>query len=262
MALMDNIAGQERRALTGQNRQEIYERVCSFHHQGQGGSPLYTILTTDAFLNEVPLTTLDANKLMEYVLNRDEQYWEDTICGGDGELYRCFREMLVYATATGGWAFTPLGEPLTEEADHLRKISQQGKTTVWEKFSQIVTQNDKGNPVLKPLEPDLIGEYFVLNFLRDQVADERYQARIRLFWEQLWPYYSFLFRCVDSYLPQQAFQELLSEDKSVFWIRAENIVAAFLSAQLMVNLTAAQNAIDGAETVERLRRLSEKYPPK
>ena len=71
MDLMDNIAGNQ--ALTERNRQDIYERDCSFHHQGEGGSPLYTILTTDSFLNGIPLRFLDTNKLMEYVLNRDEE---------------------------------------------------------------------------------------------------------------------------------------------------------------------------------------------
>ena len=257
MALMDNIAGQEQKVLNDQNRQDIYERVCSFHHQEEGGSPLYTILTTDAFLNQIPLNSLDTNKLMEYVLNRDEEYWETTICGSDPELYRCFKEMLVYATATGGWDFTPLREPLTEEAECLRKISRQGKSAVWEKFSQIVTKSAEGNPMLKSLEPDLIGEYFVLNFLRDQVADERYRERIRLFWEKPWPYAYFLERCVDSYLSQQEFQELLDENKTVFWYKKGNELAAHLSAMLTVNLITEQDAVAGAESVERLRKLSQ-----
>ena len=257
--LMDNIAGQEDKTLTEQNKQEIYERVCSFHHKGEGGSPLYTILTTDAFLNGIPLTSLDTNKLMEYVLDRDEEYWEATICGGDEELYRCFKEMLVYATATGGWDFTPMSEPLTEEAECLRKISRRGKSAVWQKFSQIVTEDKEGKLILKPLEPDLIGEYFALNFLRDQLADERYQERIRLFWEKLEPYSYFLIRCVDSYLYQQEFQELLDGEKTVFWNKTGNVLAAYVSAQLMMNLTAKRDATLCAKSVKMLKKLSEEY---
>ena len=275
MALMDDIAEQAHKTLTDQNRQDIYERVCSFrnkekdetssptneagssHEKEQGGSPLYTILTTDSFLNGLSLPSLDSNKLIKYVLDRDREYWKFIICGDNDNLYGSFTEMLVYATATGGWDFTDLGKPLIKDAELLQEISNRGKTAVWEKFSQTVQENDEGNLVLKPLEPDLIGEYFVLSFLQDQMANKRYQGRIRLFWDKPVYYTYFLARCVDSYLSQQEFQELLYGKKTVFWLSDGNEQAAYLSAGLMVNLTVAQDVIAGAESVEQLRKLSQ-----
>ena len=258
MALMDNIAQQEGRRLTERDREEIYRQVCSFVQGDTCGSPLYAILTTDALLHGIPLNTLDTGKLMKYVLERDETYWRDVICGGDEELYDSFKELLVYATATGGWDFSPLGEPLAAEADCLRKIGNKGNSAVWQRFSQLTEENGKGEPVLRALEPDLIGEYFVLSFLLNQRSGDRYRQRIGLFWEKPEPYWYFVNRCIDSYLYRPEFQTLLYGEKTLFCDRGEE--EAVLSAQLFANLSVKQDLAGRERTVEQLRALSEQYP--
>lgn len=107
-----------------------------------------------------------------------------------------------------------------------------------------------------PLEPDPIGEYFVLWFLSEYTYHTDYKEFITLLWSKPVEFAYFLSRCIDSYLYQSLFDTLIYGEYSIINSNTEPI----LSAELYVSLSAFQPLETAAETIELLRLLQKDNP--
>ena len=106
---------------------------------------------------------MDGKRILEYVIEKDEYYWKHTICQDDEQMYDSLCTMIMYATVSGGWKFVELEEPLNQSSkDLLNKCSGSTKK-MRELFNGFLDERDD-DLILKPLEPDVIGEFYVLRW--------------------------------------------------------------------------------------------------
>lgn len=50
--------------------------------------------------------------LMKYTIDRDRKHWLKSMCNNDKDEQKHIESLLMYATATGGWDFEELDDPL------------------------------------------------------------------------------------------------------------------------------------------------------
>ena len=256
-SLIDNIAANERKQLNNEEKEAIYDWSVKLNHNKDEkyfNTPLMIILITDAYINGQNIKSFDTQKLMEYVIQKNRRYWENTVCKSNQELYNSLSKLLVYATAIGGWDLKPLEAPLTEDSKYF--LNQYSKTEMQEHFIDLLKSNENNNITLMPLEPDPIGEYFVLWFLSEYTYHTDYKEFITLLWSKPVEFAYFLDRCIDSYLYQSLFDTLIYGEYSIINSNTEPI----LSAELYVSLSAFQPLETAAETIELLRLLQKDNP--
>ena len=249
--LIDNIAGSKNKIDT-RTKNEIYNTVLKIV---QEGSPLYTILVTDAYLSDKPLRTMDSKKLLKYVIEKDEDYWENTICKKEDKMYYSLREMIVYSTACGGWDFKELPEPLDQSSKYLTDKCFGSTQVKRELLDDFLDERDD-NLILKPLEPDVIGEFYVLRWLLDRTTKEDYKKIICLFWKAGIEFLYFLYRCTSDYLNKTEYKNLIVGEYTV--LDAEQPLP---NAIILFALTVYQQDTEYMkETITQLRKLTENNP--
>ena len=181
-SLMDNIAENQKKIITLDEKKSIL-----IHARDMGGerrterfiTPLIIILLTDALLCGENLGKLDSSRLMEYIISKHRQHWLKTICGENRDIFDSLEMLIVYATAIGGWDLTPLPEPfLKVSADFLNNYSRTNLSLILSD----VTENTCQHYELSPLEPDIVGEYFVLWFLSENILKTSYNELLKLLW--------------------------------------------------------------------------------
>ena len=231
--LMNNIAHNKEKVISQQNKIKIYKQAKewgSSNNPDQFTTPLMIILLTDAFLDKNSLKHFSSSTLMDYIITKFQNYWLKTICDGDKVLYDSLEKLLVYATATGGWDIKPLPGPLAEAStiflNHYRKTN----------LKLILTEiNEKANQdnFIFPLEPDIVGEYFVLWYLSETTLTTYYNDFIKLLWSKPDHFSYFLNRCISSYLCDDDFYDLVEGEYSLLgeWCPVD------LRVTLLVNLS-------------------------
>ena len=244
--LMDNIAETTGSSISTSDKNSIYDQALKIAGEDNEASPLYTILLTDACLNGKTITTMNQHTLMKYVIEKDEEYWCETLCNHDLDLFESFKKMLIYATAVGKWNFKVAEEPLKEAStcltDRFQRISRRKEV-----FGDFLDDQQ----CLKALEPDVIGEYYVVEYLLDIYGSEEYSHLIKLFGKSLKEFNYFLFRCTNDYLWQKRYEQIVLGEFSIF-----NSIDKIISAMLLANITALQTDI---EYVKRIVSEFKKY---
>jgi hypothetical protein len=116
---------------------------------------------------------------MEHLIKRYEKNWKDSLCGGDKGLYESVRSLLLYATVTDGLSLDDkIPESLRVHTDRLFNLGRDSA-------SLICGLNGTGEhqQTIRPLEPDLIGEYFALGMLEYFCYTRGGKAFIAELWE-------------------------------------------------------------------------------
>ena len=271
--MMDDYAkSQEKEALSQQTKAELYaqaQQITSGGHTQELCSPLVLLFMTDACLQGRSCKAWDLNAVMDYMLEKYQRHWETVVCQGDTNLYLDMRDLLVYATASGGWQVgMDLGEPLTQAVKRLYRIQHERGVDALSTLITGYNETDSYDGVLYPLEPDLIGEYFVLRYMADHVlegiGEEALLAQWQeLLWSEEWnlAFAVFLDRCVTDYgsNPKEGkiLQGLMDPDTAATLSEGN----AILLAMCLTNLSAKREEAGCQETAESLRKLSEEKWP-
>ena len=236
LVLVGNIAENQGKSLPENTKRDILA-----HARKMGGDlgadrfaiPLILILLTDAVLGGSPLGQLNPARLMEYIIKKHRVHWLNVLCGGKEERFHHLEMLLAYATATGGWELQPLPPPLAEASAGLLRGGRAALQAVLSGVSETATQGD----TLPPLEPDIVGEYFVLDFLFEHAVDpEFFGALVALLWSTPKKFAYFLDRSIQSYLCDSKFACLVEGSSSLF--RFADAKSAYWQAILLVNVTA------------------------
>ena len=148
--------------------------------------PLYALFIADAIVTRTTETILnwDEDQLIEYVVKRDKLHWQRVFKATDLDL-----DVLYIITLTGskdlaaGRRFTPyLIELLKEEYSRDDGFERR--------YLAITGSAEDGQNVLSRLEPDLIGELFVLTHLPlrpnnpfQTQGNEKWNSFIRAIWD-------------------------------------------------------------------------------
>lgn len=251
-ALMNNIADNQGKIISQEDKIVIYNRAKELggpENIGRFTTPLMIILLTDAFLDAKNLSHLNTKKLMEYIIGKFRKHWLKTICNNDKARYDSLEKLLVYATATNGWDLKPLPEPL---ADASAVFLNHYKRTNLKLILSEISEKTNSEMSLPPLEPDIVGEYFVLWYLSENTTNTNYNDFMKLLWSRPVHFTYFLNRCITSYLCDKDFDSLVDGEYSLFgeWS------PAYLQSILLVNLSAQLPLERCRKVVRRLAELA------
>ncbi len=234
----------------------VLEKAHEIDHGNSAPRPLVTLFLADAVLDGREYTHWDMDELLENIIDRYREHWLKTVCNGDKQLFKALEDVLVYATAVGGWNLTELPGPLEEPSRTLRASAQVLKPLVC-----AVNEEPTFRGWLSPLEPDLIGEFYVLDYLNDKrYAKTTLTALVQLFWEQAENFWYFLNRCIQNYCKEKRFQALFRDGLAAFQSKPEDTSIALPFAMLLVNLTLFQSPKEAAQTVSKLEALAIQHP--
>ena len=219
--------------------------------------PLVLLFVADAVADGKEAKNWDLNKLVEHVIKRYENHWKNVICKGDEELFKAVKEITAYVTAVGGWDLRnkKIGEPIKSSIDlFLKKVDDKNL------FLRSICEKDKSDGIWSPFEPDLIGEFFVLEFLRNKIEnyDEDYVSNFsKLCWTKGENFWWFLYRCAQNYRKQKIFKTIFANDMEIFVPQDEKNVMYY--SYILVNMTFYQTLESTSRIVKKLEILSKKY---
>ncbi len=126
--------------------------------------PLFILFTTDAVLNNNTYRDWDQTALVGYIIERNKDYWKNTVCKKDMPLYEAIEKLLVYTTSTLPWERgKKLDEPFNEATALINSLSNTDAARLFCGISD----NAGYDGFLSAIEPDIVGELFVLGYLHD-----------------------------------------------------------------------------------------------
>ncbi|NMA11762.1 MAG: ATP-binding protein [Chloroflexi bacterium] len=286
---------QAKSKLTQAVKKEIYNKIVSFsdgYQDERFNTPLIALLLVDAHVNGEDLP--DPEQLMEYVIRRNKDSWERTFSsyGKNEDLVKALERSMVYATATGGCDLTKLPAPLADDKELLIDTLEMDGMN---QLPALIAGDDQQHHQLEPLKPDIIGEYFVLDYINRNRYADNCKGMIEACWKKSDEFLSFLIRCVRSYLGK--FQVLVFEEPPILFQGADSgyqsrvlfemttlpgknlcqeavkhinrlyqerkeLQLAKILAMGLINLSASQEEVEARQTVAELKALSERWPGK
>lgn len=203
--IMDNYAraiGKE--TLCERNKIEIFEFVEKSLLVVKGYclevTPLYILFVTDAALNGKAFRNWNIKRLMQYVYERDYLIWKKRI--REENLLFALMEILIYTTIVKEWE---IGKPLFGQLEESVKIVNEYRRREISdpayEWIHILTgriSDKKCVPVMSALEPDLVGEYYVLKRFSSQ-SDEEIQNWCKILLENPLACKEFFMRSIQDY---------------------------------------------------------------
>ena len=270
----------------------IYDKAVQLgylYDDNRFSTPLIIILLTDAVVCGHDVGHITINELIENSINTNKRYWRETICQNDDSLYSSIEKMLVYATATGGWDLKSINEPFKSDSNKL--LENYNKDELDSIISGLMEYSTYDKE-LKPIEPDIIGEYFVLEHLNNNLHWKHHE-KIKLLWEKKKQFLNFITRCSYSFLGDYKFYQLINGELSLLNLKyapleslsiylniinkqpldiakttiqnlekmsnnnSNNHEVVQVYVDCLFNLMFKQDAVSAADTIERLRRLAE-----
>ncbi len=204
-------------------------------------TPLIILLLTDALLENHSINDMDEEKLMRYAIQRSLKYLKDVVCENDDKLYNQIKKLLVYTTAVNGWEMDKeLPEPLNKvtklimDMDEYELSSKFGsfinKKDYYKIFNYNIDVSDisydelsrlkeygvkETIDVFEGLQPDIIGEWFVINYLSKMSTDIQRKKLINMFLAKPINLYYFLMRTIESYAKNNSLLKLIFEYKII-----------------------------------------------
>ena len=219
---------------------------------GKGIRPLILLLVTEALLSYKDFSQWNMPGLLKQIITRYEEYWLHTLADDDTSVFGALKQLLLYATATGGWDISdPLPAYFNKFQNSLKEKypNKQVYLEILRELNEKHTLDDK----LSPLEPDLIGEFFVLQALTEMHDSNRANSISALLGST--GYYEFLSRALMNYAGQGLFQSLFTDGMLELLPDNQPVEQLLNMAVLLVQLSYYQDA-DGAEaSVGRLEAL-------
>jgi uncharacterized protein YihD (DUF1040 family) len=225
--------------------------------------PLIVLFITDALIHEPrseqkthkePFRNWDFDQVMEHVIKRYEKNWRESLCEGDKELYESLCYLLLYATVIGGLSLDDKSARPDILESHLDRLFH-GDEKKWQSLICGLNNADNYRGVLEALEPDLIGEYFVLARLKDLYRTKKGKELIAALWEQ--PETLFFFdRCRLDFVGKGTAFEALFENGARALIPPEAQQRhSLLIAMFLTTLATSQELPAAFTTVERLAEI-------
>ncbi|NLL50507.1 MAG: hypothetical protein GX245_04630 [Eubacteriaceae bacterium] len=247
-----------------EKKEAIYKKILSFSNNYQDkrfNTPLIALLLTDAYMNneEVP----NPEHLMRYVIKRNRNSLKHIlqIDENQEELLNSLESLMVYATAIDGCNLednlpTPLVDDRQKLYDFLdADILETLLVFISEEAQkhQRINAADEKNYQLAPLKPDIIGEYFVLEYISRKHKSEKCKQIIEACWNKSEDFLFFLIRCVHSYLGN--FENLIFGKQPVLFYGTEPL----FQSMVLFEITATPNKDLSQKAIEHIEKLFQKY---
>ena len=167
---------------------------------------LIVLFTADAVLENREYKKWDIQHLIEEIIKKYMEHWKKVTCQNDEKIFNALSEMLMFATAAGAWV---PGDTVPELFADSSSILCSMDSAALEQLISEVNEEKRFDGKLKPLEPDLIGEYYVLDYwIRKKYVKGYLENSFRILWEYPLYFAQFLNRCMQNYIKQDAFKYL------------------------------------------------------
>ncbi len=197
-------------------KESIYDKIVSFSDDGKDerfNTPLIALLLVDAHLNDKSIP--DPKKLMEYVIERNKDSLERFFPDPESRknLVDAVERLMVYATATGG---LDLSKPLSFLDDDRKLLENTLEEDKLVSLIDFLNGGTQAHNYLEPLKPDIIGEYFVLDYIYQRRRSDLCKEMVKACWKK--PNGGLLFfldRCTRSYLGD--FPDLVFDKDSILF---------------------------------------------
>ncbi len=240
-----------------QEKEKIIEKAREIERDEKFLRPLIVLLVTEAVIEGREYKEKTISELIGNIIEKHKKTWLESICKNDKEMYNAVQTLLVYATAVNGWELNKLGGPFELASRVLLKKERRDITRI---ICELNTK-DQFDGKLSPIEPDLIGEYFVLSYWRERVDyDPDFKEMIHQLWEKATEFGAFLFRCVDNYARDPYFHNFCANQMlKLMPGDTESDALGIFSTIVMAELT-AQDIEETIRTVKQLRECVIQHP--
>lgn len=252
--IIKDFAKAEQKVLSEEDQKQILKYCKKIEKNDQGACrprPLILLFIVDAWDPQDKHHRWDIQELLLKIIHRYKKHWETVLCQGNKNVYMAVERLLIYATATGGWKIKdPLPEYLQKDLTVVKEFCMTR-----DKLDQLfrsVNEKFEWDGMLSPLEPDLIGELFVLEYLQNAFEAEK---MVEVFHTSK-KYLLFLFRSIQDYADVDKYADLFSDGLKT--LLKESLIRKIpeLYAELLVNLSAVQKEEYARITLEHLEKLA------
>ncbi|MFI3170246.1 MAG: ATP-binding protein [Faecalibacterium sp.] len=205
--IMDNFAKISKTMLTEQAKENIFNYVSTTLFKNTNKPlPLYFLIVTDAHINGKEFSHWDTEDVLDYTLTRNKLFWFDHFAEND-PAYTAFLKLLYLCTATGSFDIYDTHAPyFSNDLTVLCSYSSQS--------DRFIPQLEN-HCLLQPVEPDIIGEYFVLHYLSTLPLIPLRQT-ITAYWFNPQGFIQFLSRAFETYAQLPRFKKFLEKYISCF----------------------------------------------
>jgi len=166
--------------------------------------PLYALIITSAWQENPETIKWDSVEIIQYIIDREKENIK-SIFRGNVEAYYSYKELLAFACVVNRLELENIPTYLKRSFDVLIKYAHEGDERLLEKLLEIGHTVKYGDTFsIVALVPDILGEYFVLDFLNDKLLDLQHHY-LDAFRTCAWEYSPFFVQLFFSKLIQDYF---------------------------------------------------------
>ena len=255
--IIEDYAKTREKVLSSKQRKWILKKAEEIDRKQGKPRVLIVLFTADAVLENREYKKWDIQHLIEEIIKKYMEHWKKVTCQNDEKIFNALSEMLMFATAAGAWA---PGDIVPELFADSSSILCSIDSDALEQLISEVNEEKRFDGKLKPLEPDLIGEYYVLDYwTRKKYVKGYLENSFRILWEYPLYFAQFLNRCMQNYIKQDAFKYLFQNGMEKLMPQENNVQGAVFFSMLLSVSIIMQSEGEAIESIRRLKELSEKY---
>ncbi|GHV14572.1 hypothetical protein FACS1894219_10750 [Clostridia bacterium] len=175
--------------------------------------PLIVLFMVDSSIRNLDFYKWSIDDILKNIIARYKQHWLENLCSNDASLCNALKRLLMYSTACESWN---VGDRVNGFENESELLNALGKTALSE-ILPYINEYDVYEGKILAFEPDLLGEFFVLEMLKDIASREEFNVIVRHFWEANADSFAFFLQmCVDDYSYSGYFKELFEQFNELF----------------------------------------------
>lgn len=219
--------------------------------------PLMAMFMVDAYLRGQPVSSWDTNGILEHFIERTEKQWEH-LCKGDTGLKNSVSNCILYATMTGQLNPEAGPEYLTDDINHLQALGED------EYLGLIcgINQNTEFESIIFPMEPDIVGEYFLFQKMQKMVLrKEKMRKMMETAWAETNNCFAVFARSIHDYGKQSLFADFYLQNLDLLMPPDRNDLEIEAHSRLLhiMRITFVGSKRENA-AANQLKELYKKYP--
>jgi hypothetical protein len=175
--------------------------------------PLIVLFMVDSSIRNLDFYKWDIDDILRNIIGRYKQHWLENLCANDIPLCNALKRLLMYSTACESWEVGASVNGFEKETGLLNALGKKALSEILPYINEYDVYESK----ILAFEPDLLGEFFVLEMLKDIANREEFNATVKHFWEANADSFAFFLQmCVDDYSYSKYFKELFEQFNELF----------------------------------------------
>lgn len=175
MSMAQDYATSIGKTLKEEDRNQITNYLMNLNNQSKV-SPLFVLLATDNYLTNNMISSWNMDNILFTIVNKYKKQWMD-LCDNDIDMHNAISELMVYSTING--QFDIFTDDVPDLINSSKKyISNKTTFTQFKNMISAINEMDEFDRIVHPLEPDIIGEAFVVQFIYEHWHNKDYISSI------------------------------------------------------------------------------------